>query len=28
ASRLTSGVYIYRLTGNNVVMTKKMMLNK
>ncbi|MGE5353607.1 MAG: SdrD B-like domain-containing protein [Acidobacteriota bacterium] len=28
ASKLTSGVYIYRLTGNNVVMTKKMMLNK
>ncbi|HEX2963001.1 MAG TPA: SdrD B-like domain-containing protein, partial [Ignavibacteriales bacterium] len=28
ASGLTSGMYIYRLTGNNVVMIKKMMLSK
>jgi protocatechuate 3,4-dioxygenase beta subunit len=28
ASKLTSGMYIYRLTGNNVMITKKMMLNK
>ncbi|MGE5353434.1 MAG: SdrD B-like domain-containing protein [Acidobacteriota bacterium] len=28
ASGLTSGMYIYRLCGNNVVMTKKMILSK
>jgi 5-hydroxyisourate hydrolase-like protein (transthyretin family) len=28
ASGLTSGMYIYRLSGNNVVMIKKMMLSK
>ncbi|HEX2866756.1 MAG TPA: SdrD B-like domain-containing protein [Ignavibacteriales bacterium] len=28
ASKLTSGVYIYRLSGTNVVITRKMMLNK
>ena len=28
ASRLSSGMYIYRLTGNNVTITKKMLLMK
>jgi len=28
ASRLSSGMYIYRLTGNNVNITKKMLLMK
>ncbi|OGU78773.1 MAG: hypothetical protein A2279_04070 [Stygiobacter sp. RIFOXYA12_FULL_38_9] len=28
ASKLSSGMYIYRLVGNNVNITKKMMLTK
>ncbi|HEX2866784.1 MAG TPA: SdrD B-like domain-containing protein [Ignavibacteriales bacterium] len=28
ASRMPSGMYIYRLSGSNVIMTKKMMLSK